>query len=381
MDSDYYDILGVDKGASATEIKSAYRKLAKQWHPDHNTDDPKAAEKFKEVTAAYEVLGDKDKRAAYDQMGHAAFAKGASQGAAHGFSGAFADIFEDMFGEFVRGQASGRRSASGAMRGEDVQVRVDITLEEAFTGKEVELRFPVTGPCEACKGTGSASGKGDTTCPTCGGRGRIRHQQGFFTIERTCPECHGAGRVIKDPCPACQGTGVSRQNKTMKVKVPAGIESGQRIRIAGEGGAGLRGGRAGDLYVLVAVRAHKTFQREEGSTLNARLAIPVTTAALGGTVQVPVIEGGTAKVKIPAGSQSGQRLRLRGKGMGIMGTAGTRGDLLLSLFVETPRNLTKKQEDLLRELAKTLPDGGDVQNGQAGGFMGKMREIWDDLTE
>lgn len=384
MNHDLYEILGVEKNATAQEIKSAYRKLAKRYHPDHNRDDPTAVDKFKEINAAYEILIDTEKRTAYDRMGPEAFAQRGQNpdvGGMSGFPGSFADIFEDMFGEFVRGHASGNASSKGSARGEDIQVRVDITLEDAFTGKEIEIRFPITAICEKCSGTGSAKGEGDTTCSTCDGRGRVRHQQGFFTIERTCPDCGGSGRVIKDPCLACQGTGAVRRNKTMRVKVPKGIESGQRIRLSGEGNTGLRGGRPGDLYLLIAIKSHKIFAREEGSALRTRLSIPVTTAALGGTVEVFIIEGGKTTVKIPPGTQTGQRLRLKGKGMSLVGSATTRGDMFLDIFVETPRNLTKRQEELLRELAKTLPDGKGATSSEGGGFMDKVRGLWDDLTE
>jgi molecular chaperone DnaJ len=389
MARDFYEVLGVPRDADEKAIRSAYRRLAKEHHPDRNKDDPESAKKLKEVNAAYEVLGKADKRAAYDRMGHAAFGQAAMGGgpAPQGFpggfqefSGSFADIFEEMFGSMTGARPGGR--AQGPARGADVQYRVEVSLEDAFTGTEQRIRYPVRATCETCGGTGAEGGAGGAiTCETCGGRGRIRHQQGFFTIERTCPACGGTGKVIKNPCKACGGAGQVERTKSLTVKIPAGIESGQRIRLSGEGEGGARGGRAGDLFVLVAVRPHDTFRRE-GANLYTRLPITITTAALGGAARVPTIDGKPESIKIPAGAQTGQRLRLRGKGMGIVGRPVTRGDLFVDLFVETPVNLTARQQALLRDLAKTLGDGGaGAHSPQSSGFMGKVKQMWDDLTD
>lgn len=385
MSQDFYKILGVNKGADAKEIKSAYRKLAKQHHPDQNKDDAKSVEKFKEINAAYEVLSDTDKRAAYDSMGHAAFEAGGMNGSAggagagfQGFGGSFSDIFEDMFGE-MHGRSNGRSRHQGATRGSDIQYRVNITLEEAFHGKETKITYPVNSSCDECGGSGAAKGSGNTTCDTCAGRGKIRQQQGFFTIERTCHACNGAGTIIKDPCSACQGGGQVRKQKNLKVKIPAGIESGQRIRLSGEGEGGLRGGRNGDLYVLITVKPHKIFERNEGSSLYCKMPISITTAALGGVAKVPTIDGSGSTIKIPQGSQTGQRLRLKGKGMTIAGRNATRGDMFVDLVVEVPVNLTKKQKDLLEDFAKTLKH--EKNSPQSSGFIKKVKEIWSGFSE
>lgn len=384
-DKDFYNILGVERSATADDIKKAYRKLAMKYHPDQNKDNPGAETKFKEINEAYDVLKDEQKRAAYDRFGSAAFDgsmgghPGAGAGGFSGFSGGgFSDIFEDMFGEFMGG---GGRRGNGPARGSDLQYTMDITLEEAYKGKEARIKIPVNETCEKCGGSGAANGSSPQKCSTCNGQGRIRQQQGFFTIERTCPTCHGEATIIKDPCKSCNGSGRTRKEKTLKVKIPAGIETGRRIRLAGEGEAGMRGGPRGDLYVLLNVKPHKLFRRD-GENLRCRVPITVTRAALGGEIEVPTIEGSRTNVKIPPGTQTGQQLRLKGKGMSIL-QSDRRGDMYIEIFVETPVNLSKKQQDLLKDLEKSL-DGETESNKhspESSGFFRKMREFWDDLSD
>jgi molecular chaperone DnaJ len=383
MAQDYYQILGVDKKASADELKKAYRKLAMKYHPDQNKDNAEAEAKFKEVSEAYDILKDEQKRAAYDRFGKAAFdgsmggggpgGFGGFSGGA-GFSGAFSDIFEDMFGDMMGGARGGR---GGTGRGSDIQYTMEISLEDAFRGKESTIKIPVNDTCDKCNGNGTESGKGAEECPTCHGSGRMRAQQGFFTIERTCSTCGGAGSVIKDACKKCSGSGRVRKEKTLKVQIPKGIDSGRRIRLAGEGEAGMRGAAAGDLYVLIAIKPHKLFRRD-GANLYCRVPIPMTTATLGGELQVPSIDGSKNNVKIPPGTQTGQQFRLKSKGMNIMRSE-SYGDLYIEIFVETPVNLSGKQKDLLKKLAEEF--GGD-KNGhspESEGFMKKMKDIWSDL--
>ncbi|MCB9963350.1 MAG: molecular chaperone DnaJ [Rhodospirillales bacterium] len=386
MSQDYYQLLGVDKNASQNDIKKAYRKLAMKYHPDQNKDNPEAEAKFKEINAAYDVLKDEQKRTAYDRYGASAFdgsMGGASGGS--GFSGAgfgnFSDIFEDVFGEFMGGAArGGGRSGNGPQRGADVQYGYEITLEEAFKGKEASLEIPRQEACESCKGSGAESGTSVETCSTCKGAGRIRMQQGFFTIERTCSTCGGAGSMIRTPCKACGGQGRLRKNKKIKMTIPAGIDHGRRIRLSGEGEAGLKGGSPGDLYVLVSIKPHRIFKRD-GADLHCRAPIAMTTAALGGEIDVPTIDGKKAQVKIPAGTQTGQQLRLKGKGMPVMRSS-AHGDMFIDIFVETPVNLNKKQEELIRELDKTVTGKNAKKHSpDSSGFFGKVRELWDDLTE
>lgn len=379
---DFYNILGVDKGASQDEIKKAYRKLAMKYHPDQNKDDKEAEQKFKEISAAYEVLKDEQKRQAYDQYGTDAFRAGGPGGMgagdfATGFGGAFSDIFEDMFGDMM-GRAGGRRG--GPRRGTDIQYTLEISLEDAYKGKETSIKIPINDTCEKCNGSGAADGAGKDTCSTCDGAGRVWAQQGFFTIERTCETCAGAGQVIKNPCNKCRGTGLLKKDKTIQVKIPAGIETGRRIRSSGDGEAGLMGGAHGDLYILVAVKPHKFFRRD-GANLYCRVPIPMTTAALGGEVQVPTIGGKTTKVKVPAGTQSGQHFRLKGKGMPVLRSDAT-GDMFIEAQVETPVNLGKKQKELLSQLDQTMKGkGGSSNSPQSSGFVNKMKELWDDLTD
>ena len=357
MAQDYYQILGVDKKASPDELKKAYRKLAMQYHPDKNKDDKAAEAKFKEISEAYDVLKDEQKRAAYDRFGKAAF--DGSMGGGGGFNpggmggagfGGFSDIFEDMFGDIMGGRGGGGRGGAGVnMRGSDIQYTMEISLEDAFLGKEVTLKMPVNDTCDKCNGNGTETGKGAEQCPTCNGAGRIRAQQGFFTIERTCSTCNGAGTVIKDACKKCAGSGRIRKEKTLKVQIPKGIDSGRRIRLTGEGEAGMRGAPPGDLYVLVAINPHKLFRRD-GANLYCRVPIPMMTATLGGELEVPSIDGSRNNVKIPPGTQTGQQFRLKSKGMNIM-RSDSFGDLYIEIFVETPMNLNSKQKDLLKKLA------------------------------
>ncbi|MFM2042462.1 MAG: molecular chaperone DnaJ [Pseudomonadota bacterium] len=376
---DYYEILGVQKGASADDLKKAYRKLAMQYHPDRNQGDKAAEVKFKEISEAYDVLKDEQKRAAYDRFGHAAFeggnrGPGAAGGAAgFDFGAGFADIFDEMFGEFM---GRGGRAGQASNRGADLRYNLEITLEDAFKGSTATVRVPTSVTCDVCAGSGAEKGSQPITCPTCNGAGKVRAQQGFFTIERTCPGCGGAGRVIKDPCRACGGQGRVRKEKTLNVTIPAGVEDGTRIRLAGEGEAGLRGGTSGDLYIFLAIAPHQFFQRD-GANLHCRVPIPMTTAALGGQVEVPTIEGSRARVTIPPGTQTGVQIRVKGKGMSVLRSP-ARGDMYIQVVVETPVNLTKKQEDLLREFEKAGQDG---HHPQSEGFFAKVKELWSDLTD
>jgi len=386
MSDDYYDILGVKKGADAAELKKAYRKQAMKYHPDTNKD--KGAEaKFKEINEAYDVLKDDQKRAAYDAYGKQAFQNGGGggRGAGGGFGGfggagaaGFSDIFEEMFGDMMggRGGRGGGQSRGGAARGSDLQYSLDITLEEAFKGTEKTIRIPTWESCTTCKGDGAKPGTKPQTCGSCNGAGRVRAQQGFFTVERVCPTCSGGGQVIKEKCGSCAGEGRMRTSKTLKVNVPAGIEEGRRIRLNGEGEAGLKGGPAGDLYVLIGVKSHKFYQRE-GSNLYCRVPVAMTEAALGGQVEIPTIEGGRAEVKIPAGTQTGQQFRLKGKGMSILHSS-SRGDAYIEIFVETPVNLSGKQKDMLKDFGGKDPSKNSPESS---GFLNKVKEFWDDLTE
>jgi len=379
---DYYELLGVAKTASADELKKAYRKLAMQYHPDRNPGNAEAEHKFKEINEAYDVLKDEQKRAAYDRFGHQAFENGGrghpgAGGPGFGgfdFGGGFADIFDEMFGEFM----GGRRAGGASGRGQDLRYNLEITLEEAFKGSQATVRVPTSMACESCNGSGAASGTQPVTCPTCAGHGKVRAQQGFFTIERTCPACHGQGRIIKDACKSCGGAGRQRKEKTLQVNIPAGVEDGTRIRLAGEGEAGLRGAPPGDLYIFLAIAPHPLFQRD-GANIHCRVPIPMVTAALGGSVEVPTIDGTKAKITVPAGTQSGHQFRLKGKGMSVLRSP-HRGDMYIQAMVETPMNLTKRQQELLREFEKAGgKDGGT--NPQSEGFFAKVKELWEDLKE
>lgn len=384
MSKNYYDILGVDKRASAEEIKKAYRQLAKKYHPDQNPGDKEAEEKFKQISDAYDILKDPQKRAAFDQYGSAAFEGGAGPGGmgagfSGGFGSAFSDIFEDMFGDFMGGGA-GARGRSGPGRGSDIQYTMEISLEDAYKGKEATIKIPVNESCDQCGGSGAAAGTGEETCTACDGAGRMRAQQGFFTIERTCPTCGGAGKIVRNPCTKCKGSGRTRKEKTLKVTIPPGIETGRRIRLAGEGEAGTRGGSKGDLYVLLAVKPHKFFRRD-GANLFGRIPIPMTVAALGGDIEAPTISGKKTRVKIPPGTQSGQQFRLKGQGMPVLQSQSV-GDMYIEVAVEIPVNLSSKQKDLLKQLDKTMGGGAASKHSpESSGFMSRMKELWDDLTE
>ncbi|MEM1344554.1 MAG: molecular chaperone DnaJ [Pseudomonadota bacterium] len=373
---DFYETLGVAKGASADDLRKAYKRKVRQLHPDQNQDDPNAEARFKEVNEAYDILKDPEKKAAYDQFGHAAFEQGTGASAGAGgqgdFSSAFSDVFEDLFGEFMGGRGQRR---SGVQRGADLRYNLAVTLEEAFEGKSQTITVPGSVVCEACNGTGSEGGAPPQTCPTCGGHGKVRAQQGFFTIERTCPTCGGRGKVVKNPCKVCQGTGFVRRDRTLNVDIPAGVDTGTRIRLSGEGEAGPRGGPAGDLYIFVEVRPHALFERDR-LDLYCRIPMPMTTAALGGELEAPLLDGGRTRVKVPAGVQNGKRLRLRGKGMPALQRPGQVGDLYIELQVETPVNLTPRQKELLREFeaeaANNSPESSD--------FFSKVKSFWDSMT-
>lgn len=349
--ADYYELLGVSRTASVDDIKKAYRKLAMKHHPDKHGGHHKEAEaKFKEINEAYDVLRDEQKRAAYDRFGHAAFDNN-GMGAGFGgfdFAGGLGDIFDEMFGEILGGRRSAH--AQQSPRGADLRHDLTLTLEEAFQGVEKTIKILSLATCADCKGQGTAPGTSPVMCSMCEGHGRVRAQQGFFTIERTCPACQGAGRVIKDPCKHCHGVGRVRKERTLAVNVPSGVEDGTRIRLAGEGESGQRGGPPGDLYVIIAVTPHSLFQRE-GANLYCRVPVPMTLAALGGTVDVPVIDGGTTDVKVPTGVQSGHQVRIKHKGMSVL-RGPVRGDLYVELVVETPVHLTKRQKELLQEFAE-----------------------------
>ncbi len=379
---DFYDVLGVSRSASADEIKKAYRKKAKELHPDRNSDNPDAEAQFKEVNEAYDALKDADRKAAYDRFGHAAFDGGMGQAGARGgpsgfggnadFASAFSDVFEDLFGDFVGG---GRGSARArASRGSDLRYNMRITLEEAFTGVKRTIRVPRLSECTSCRGTGAEGGAEPVTCPTCSGMGKVRAQQGFFTVERTCPTCSGSGQIVKNPCKTCGGAGRQENEASLSVNIPAGVETGTRIRLSGEGEAGMRGGPAGDLYIFVTVQDHQIFKRD-GVTLFCRVPVSMARAALGGEVEVPTIDGGRSRVKVPAGSQSGRQMRLRGKGMPAL-RGGGQGDMLIELAVETPVNLTTRQKELLAEFEKLSVEN----NPESSSFFDKVKGFWDGMT-
>lgn len=369
----YYEILGVPRNASEAEIKSAYRKLAMKYHPDRNNGDPEAERKFKEINEAYDVLKDEQKRAAYDRFGHAAFDPGMSSTASHGFGADFGSAFADIF-EGIFGMGSGRARTSGRERGADLRYNMEITLEEAFSGKTAQIRIPTSVTCEACAGLGARAGTRPRTCMTCGGYGKVRHAQGFFTLERTCPACHGRGQVIEDPCPACAGSGRVTRERTLAVNIPPGVEDGTRIRLAGEGEAGLRGGPPGDLYIFLSIKPHPFFQRD-GADLHCRVPISMVTAALGGGFDVPTVDGGKTRVKVPEGTQSGRRFRLQGKGMPVL-RSNQRGDMYVQVIVETPQNLTKRQKELLAEFERV---SSQETHPESAGFFARVKDFLDNL--
>ncbi|SKA36734.1 molecular chaperone DnaJ [Consotaella salsifontis] len=378
MKVDYYEILGVSKGCDEKTLKSSFRKLAMKYHPDRNPGDDTAEVKFKEINEAYEVLKDPQKRAAYDRFGHAAFQNGGAGagGFRADFSSSMADIFDDIFGEMM-GQRRGRTSAtSGRERGSDLRYNMEISLEEAFSGKTAEIGVPTTIQCDECSGTGAKPGTSPRPCPTCGGAGRVRAAQGFFSIERTCPTCQGRGEVIADPCGKCGGNGRLPEERTLSVSIPAGIEDGTRIRLAGEGEAGLRGGPSGDLYIFLSVKPHELFQRD-GSDLFCKIPISMTTAALGGAFEVTTLDGSTTRVKVPEGTQTGKQFRVKSKGMPVLRST-QNGDLFIQVTVETPQNLSRRQRELLEEFEEI---SSSENSPQSNGFFSRMKEFFEGLGE
>ena len=374
---DYYEILGVPKSADAAEIKKGYRQKAKELHPDRNSDNPNAEAQFKEANEAYEVLKDENKKAAYDRYGHAAFENGmGSGGGPRGgqgdFGSAFSDVFDDLFGDFMGGRGGGGRR-SAAQRGNDLRYNLRINLEDAFSGKQKTITVPTAVGCGSCNGTGAEGGSEPQTCPTCSGMGKVRAQQGFFTVERTCPTCSGMGQTIKDPCTTCRGQGRVEKEKSLSVNIPAGVETGTRIRLAGEGEAGMRGGPTGDLYIFIEVQDHTLFERES-SNLYCRVPVSIATAALGGEIEVPTIDGGRSRVKVPEGSQSGRQMRLRGKGMPALRGGGI-GDMFIELAVETPVKLTSRQREILKEFDKL----SEENNPQGSSFFDSVKSFWDSM--
>ena len=376
---DYYDLLGASKGASADELKKAYRAKAKELHPDRNSSNPNAEAQFKEINEAYEVLKDADKKAAYDRFGHAAFegGGGAQRGAYAGgngdFSSAFSDVFEDLFGDFMGGRGGSGGARARAQRGSDLRYNLRVSLEEAFAGVQKSISVPTSVACDTCRGSGAEGGAEPVTCPTCSGMGKVRAQQGFFTVERTCPTCSGAGQIVKNPCKSCGGAGRLEKERSLSVNIPAGVETGTRIRLASEGEAGVRGGPSGDLYIFIEVKDHPIFQRDSVH-LFCRVPITLATAALGGEVEVPTIDGGKSRVKVPAGSQTGKQMRLRAKGMPALRGGGA-GDMLIELAVETPVNLTSRQKEILREFDTLSEDN----NPEGTSFFSKVKGFWDSM--
>jgi molecular chaperone DnaJ len=376
MKRDYYETLGVEKGADADALKKAFRKKAMEFHPDRNPGDTAAEAKFKEVNEAYDVLKDEQKRAAYDRFGHAAFENGHGGGGGFrnggGFDASgFADIFDEMFGDFM-----GRRGGGGQARGRgsDLRFNMEITLEEAFHGKQTTIRVPSSIQCDDCHGTGGEKGAQPVTCPACHGHGKVRATQGFFTIERTCQHCGGAGKVIEKPCKTCHGSGRTAKEKTLQVNVPAGVEEGTRIRLAGEGEVGMMGAPAGDLYIFLSIKPHRLFERD-GANIHCRVPIAMTTAALGGHIEIPTVDGGRAKVTVPHGAQTGQQFRLKGKGMSVLRSQ-SRGDMYVELVVETPVNLSKKQKELLSQFEAEGKKHGN-HSPQSEGFFARVKEFFD----
>ncbi len=365
---DYYEVLSVNRDASEDDLKKSYRKLAMKWHPDRNPDNPKAEDHFKEAKEAYEILSDANKRAAYDQYGHAGVDASAAAGAGAGygnFSDAFGDIFGDIFG--------GGRQRSSVYRGADLRYNLEVSLEEAARGTETRIRIPALEECNFCKGSGAKAGTHPVTCATCKGQGQVRIQQGFFSIQQTCPKCHGSGKTIASPCSACTGSGKIKQHKTLAVKIPAGVDEGDRIRLSGEGEAGSNGGPSGDLYVVIHIKPHTVFQREQND-LHCEMPVSFTTAALGGDIEIPTLDG-YAKIKIPSETQSGKTFRLRGKGIkGVRSS--THGDLLCHVVVETPVNLTARQRELLLELDSIDKRSAGEHNPRAKGWMDKVKAFF-----
>ena len=364
----YYETLGVERTASDADLKAAFRKLAMQHHPDRNPGDKDCEHRFKEINEAYDVLKDGDKRAAYDRFGHAAFEHGGNShhGFGDDFASAFSNIFDDLFG---MGRQRGR--GSGRERGADLRFNMEITLNEAFSGKTAQIRLPTSVTCEVCSGSGAKAGTKPKACAMCGGQGKVRHTQGFFTLERTCPTCHGRGQVIDSPCASCEGSGRVTRERTLSVNIPAGVEDGTRIRLAGEGEAGVRGGPPGDLYIFLGIGAHEIFQRD-GADLHCRVPVSMVTASLGGEFEVPAMDGSKSRVKVPHGTQSGRRFRLPGKGMPVLRSKQT-GDMYVQVIVETPQNLSKRQRELLTEFEKL---SSNETQPESTGFFAKIKEFF-----
>ncbi|MFP4080681.1 MAG: molecular chaperone DnaJ [Ectothiorhodospira sp.] len=375
---DYYEVLGVARNASEDALKKAFRRLAMKYHPDRNPGDQQAEERFKEAREAFDVLTDPRKRAAYDQFGHAGVdgaARGGGGGAAGAGGASFSDIFEDIFGD-IFGGAGTRGGGTGAFRGSDLQYNLELTLEEAVFGTDVKSRVPTLVVCDTCGGSGAAPGTSPETCETCAGVGRVRMQQGFFSVQQTCPRCRGTGKVIPKPCSACRGQGRVEERRTLTVTVPPGVDSGDRIRLSGEGEAGVNGGPAGDLYVQIHVKPHKIFTRK-GNDLHCEVPISYATAALGGELEIPTLKGRVA-LKIPAETQTGRLFRLRGKGVRSV-HGGGEGDMLCSVRVETPINLTKEQKELLQQLEASMKAGGEKHSPQHEGWLNGVKHFFDEL--
>jgi molecular chaperone DnaJ len=374
--ADFYEVLGVTRTADDKTLKAAFRKLAMQYHPDRNPGDHAAEIKFKEVAAAYECLKDPQQRAAYDRFGHAAFENGGGgQGGFPGdFTASMSDIFDNIFGDMMGSRRGTNASRGGRERGADLRYNMEITLEEAYAGKTAEIEVPTKIVCKTCSGSGSKPGSQPKTCPTCDGNGRVRAAQGFFSIERTCPTCQGRGQVISDPCVECHGAGRTTEDRKLSVNIPAGIEDGTRIRLAGEGEAGLRGGPSGDLYIFLSVKPHEFFQRD-GADIFCRVPISVTTAALGGEFQVPTIEGGKTRMKVPDGTQTGKQFRLKGNGMPVLRSSRV-GDMYIQVAVETPQNLSRRQRELLEEFEQV---SSAENNPESTGFFARVRDFLEGL--
>jgi molecular chaperone DnaJ len=368
---DYYEVLGVNRDASEEEIKKSYRKLAMKWHPDRNPDNPKAEDNFKEAKEAYEMLSDAQKRTAYDQYGHAGVDSSAGAGPAGAGMGGFGDVFSDIFGDIFGG---GRQGRSTVFRGADLRYNLEITLEQAARGFETRIRIPTMAQCETCHGSGAKAGTQPQTCPTCRGAGQVRVSQGPFSIAQTCPRCHGSGKIIPNPCATCSGAGRVKHQKTLSVKIPAGVDEGDRVRLTGEGEPGVNGGPPGDLYVQVHVKAHGVFQRDNDD-LHCEMPVSFSTAALGGEIEIPTLDG-SAKLKVPAETQSGKAFRLRGKGIkGVRSQAP--GDLICHVVVETPVHLTERQKELLRELETINQKDAGRHNPRSKSWFDKVKEFFD----
>ncbi|WP_342640618.1 molecular chaperone DnaJ [Rhodoligotrophos ferricapiens] len=376
---DFYDILGVSRTADEKDLKAAYRRLAKQYHPDANPGNAEAEHRFKEINEAYETLKDPQKRAAYDQFGHAAFENGgfgrAGAGFGPDFSSTMSDMFEDLFGEFMGARRGGRRQSS-ASRGADLRYNMEITLEDAYLGKTAQIRVPTSVTCDVCDGSGAKAGTSPKVCPMCAGAGRVRATQGFFTVERTCMTCQGRGEVIADPCTSCGGMGRVNRERTLSVNIPAGVEDGTRIRLASEGEAGLRGGPPGDLYIFLSIKPHQFFQRD-GADLFSRVPVSLTTAALGGEIEVPTLDGKKARLRIPEGTQTGKQFRLKGKGMPVL-RSHQYGDMYIQVAVETPVNLSRRQRELLEEFER---ESHNKNNPESEGFFAKAKAFWEGFAD